>query len=130
MISFIGIYNRELVAAMANLAGDLEARAPANTSTGSASYLRAVIGIGNDSVYGQTVREPTNRDNSYFAPGELAHVGEGGLLSANCNNTHNVAQVPALFRNVPCRVQQSFTWGHGIASGYYPHLTRAPLPNK
>jgi virulence factor Mce-like protein len=130
LISLIGSYHRELVAAMANLAADLEASASANTPTGTASYLRAVIGLGPDSIYGQTVREPTNRDNTYFAPGELANTGKGGLLSANCNNVHNPAQVPLPFANVPCRVQPPFKWGHGVATSYFPRLTRAPLPKK
>ncbi len=132
VISFIGLYNRELVAAMANLAADLQASAPANTTSGMAHYIRAIIGLGPDSVYGQTVREPTNRANTYFAPGELANVGRGGLLSANCNNTHNPSQVPLklLLANVPCRVQPAFNWGHGIAKSYYPHVTRAPTPKK
>ena len=86
--------------------------------------------ISNESVYGQSVREPTNRNNAYFSPGELANVGRGGLLSASCANTGNQAQVPILGHNVPCRVQPGFNWGHGIASGYFPRLTRAPLPSK
>ena len=31
-------------------------------------------------------------------------------------------------KNVPCRVQPPFNWGHGILSAYYPHVTRSPLP--
>ncbi len=115
---------------MANLAADLEATTTANTTSGTASYLRAVIGLGNDSIYGQTIREPTDRNNTYFSPGELANVANGGLLAGNCNNTGNAAQVPTLFKNVPCRVQPGFHWGNGIASGYYPHVTRAALPKK
>ena len=130
VISFIGIYNHELVAAMANLAADLEATTTANTTTGTASYLRAVIGLGNDSIYGQTIREPTDRNNAYFSPGELVNVGNGGLLSANCNNTGNPAQVPTLFKNVPCRVQPGFHWGNGITSGYYPHVTQTRVSKK
>jgi hypothetical protein len=132
VISFIGLYNRELVAGMANLAADLQATASANTPTGTANYIRAIIGLGPDSIYGQTIREPSNRSNTYFAPGELTNIGNGGLLSATCENTHNPAQVPLqlLFSNVPCRVQPGFNWGHGITPAYYPHLTRAPLPKK
>jgi hypothetical protein len=128
IINFIAIYRQELVAAMANLAADLEASAPAGTPSGSASYLRAISAIGRESIYGQTVREPTTRTNTYFAPGELANVGRGGLLAANCNNTGNAAQVPLLFGNVPCRVQPPFAWGNGVLSAYYPHLRRAAAP--
>jgi virulence factor Mce-like protein len=123
VISFIGLYNRELVAAMGNLAATLEATAPAATSSGTASYLRAISMISNESFFGQSVREPTNRDNTYFSPGELANVGKGGLLSASCANTNNTAQVPR-GRNVPCRVQPPFKWGHGLLSAYFPHLKR------
>jgi phospholipid/cholesterol/gamma-HCH transport system substrate-binding protein len=130
IISIIGLYSRELVTAMANLSADLEATAPAATSSGTASYLRALGEISNESLYGQSAREPTNRSNTYFSPGELANVASGGLLSASCSNTHNAAEVPVLGRNVPCRVQPPFQWGGGILSSYYPHVTRAPLPKK
>jgi len=42
--------------------------------------------------------------------------------------TGNVAQVPILGQNVPCRVQPGFSWGGGILSGYFPHVTRATIP--
>src|SRR5579884_1832457 len=126
VISFIGLYNRELVAAMANLAADLEASAPAATPSGRAHYLRAIAAIGNESIFGQSVREPTNRDNTYFEPGELAYIARGGLLSANCDNTGNPSQSGLGFSNVPCRVQGAFNWGNGVIPAYYPHLTRAP----
>jgi hypothetical protein len=128
IISVIGVYHRELVAGMANLAADLQATAVASTSTGSASYLRAVSMIGRESIFGQTIREPTSRNNTYFAPGELANVGKGGLLSANCNNLNNVSQVPAMFGNVRCKLQPPFNWPSPLLSAYYPHTTRAPLP--
>ncbi len=129
IISFIGLYNKELVAAMANLAADLQATAPANTPSGVASYLRAMSMTGNESFYGQSKREPTNRSNSYFSPGQLANVGTGGLLSASCANTTNPAQVPG-GTNVPCRVQPPFKWGNGLLSAYFPHVVRAPLPRR
>lgn len=129
VISMIGLYNKELVTAMANLTAALEATAPAHTPSGTAHYLRAVSMISNESIYGQSVREPTNRDNTYFAPGELANVARGGLLSGSCANTSNRAQVPG-GKNVPCRVQPPFRWGHGLLSAYFPHVTKAPLPRR
>jgi phospholipid/cholesterol/gamma-HCH transport system substrate-binding protein len=127
-ITFVAAYRQELVTAMADLAATLEASAPANTPSGSASYIRAISMIGNESFYGQSVREPSNRNNAYFSPGELAKVGSGGLQSASCANTGNSAQVALGGGNVPCRVQPGFNWGHGILPGYFPRLTRAPLP--
>ncbi len=137
IISFVAIYRQELVAAMANLAATLEASGPAATTTnalgfpaGTAPYLRAIITIGQESVFGQSIREPTNRNNTYYSPGELSFLANGGLQSANCNNTGNTAQVPLSFGNVPCRVQPPYKWGNGILSAYYPHVTRAKLPKK
>jgi virulence factor Mce-like protein len=126
IINFIALYRQELVAAMGNLAADLEATAPASTPLGRASYIRAVSAIGRESIYGQTVREPTVRSNGYFAPGELANVGRGGLQAASCSNAGNPSQLPLSFGNVPCRVQPPFNWGSGILSAYYPHVQRAP----
>ena len=131
VIGFVGVYHKELVAAMGNLAADLEASAPAAVNgfpdrPGQASYLRAISLIANETVYGQTKRNPMNRDNTYFAPGELANVGSGGLLSANCNNIHNPSQVPNLFKNVPCRQQPKFNWPGGVLSAYFPRLKQAP----
>ena len=128
VISFLSLYREELVAAMANLAADLEATAPAATASGSAHYLRAISSLGRESIFGQTIREPTNRDNSYFAPGELANLSSGGLLSANCNNTHNASQVPLAFGNVRCKQQPPFSWGNGIPTSYYPHVTQTRVP--
>jgi hypothetical protein len=129
VISFVSLYREELVTAMADLAATLEATSSAHTASGSASYIRAISMLSDESVYGQSARAPTNRNNTYFAPGELANVGRG-LLSASCSNAGNAAQVPILGHNVPCRVEPGFNWGNGLAPGYYPKLTRAPLPSK
>ena len=82
VISFVGLYSQELTAAMANLAADLEATAPAATTSGRASYLRAIAGVNDQSIFGQSVRDPDNRHNTYFSPGELANLSRGGLLSS------------------------------------------------
>ena len=121
IINFIGLYSTELTTAMANLAASLEARTPANVPGGSASYLRSLAIIGNESVFGQSVREPTNRSNAYFSPGELAQVANGGLESASCANTGNASQAGLGFKNVPCRVQPGFRWA-GLTR-YFPRVT-------
>jgi virulence factor Mce-like protein len=125
VIALLGLYHRELVTAMADLGASLQARAPADTPTGTAGYLRALATLTNESAFGQSVREPTTRSNAYFAPGELSNLGRG-LLSASCANTSNTSQVPLSGGNVPCRVQPPVQWGNGIASGYYPRLKPAP----
>jgi phospholipid/cholesterol/gamma-HCH transport system substrate-binding protein len=126
MIDFIGTYRQELVTAMANLSASLEATAPADTNgwpdqPGSASYLRAVSAVGDETVFGQSVRNPTNRDNANFSPGELAYLARGGLLSTSCANVHNASQSPLRLQNVPCRVQPGFRWNNLVR--YFPHVT-------
>jgi hypothetical protein len=121
IINFIGLYKTELVTAMANLAASLEGTAPANVAGGSTHYLRSLAIVGNESIFGETTREPTNRSNTYFSPGELANVAKGGLLSASCANTSNRSQSGFGFKNVPCRVQPGFRWG-GLTR-YFPHVT-------
>jgi phospholipid/cholesterol/gamma-HCH transport system substrate-binding protein len=122
LISYMYTDRQSLVAAMSNLAAGLQASTAANTPSGSAHYVRAMLTVGNESVFGQSVREPTNRNNTYYAPGELSDLG-AGLESGSCANTHNVSQVPIpLIGNVPCRVQAPFAWGNGVATAYYPHL--------
>jgi ABC-type transporter Mla subunit MlaD len=128
VIAFMGLYSKELTTAMANLSATLEGTAPADTPSGRASYLRAVPMIGDETIFGQSVREPSNRNDTYFAPGELADVGTGGLQAANCSNVHDPSELPLPGGNVPCRVQPPVNWGLGLSSGYFPRLTKAPLP--
>ncbi len=130
MISFVGGYRNELVSAMANLAASLEAHAAAQTTgypdtPGSASYLRSLAIVGNETPFGQSVREPTSRVNPYFSPGELHNFGHG-LEAATCANTANVSQSHLGFRNVPCRVQPGFAWNHLVR--YFPHVTAGSGP--
>lgn len=125
VISFIGLYRQELAGAMSNLAASLEGHASAATNgypdrPGRASYLRSLAIIGNETPFGQSVREPTNRSNPYYAPGELNQLARG-LATATCANTGNVSQVGSPLRNVPCRVQPGFEWNHLVR--YFPHLT-------
>lgn len=134
IINFIAIYSRELTTAMANLGADLEGTAVANTTAytagtpaGQAHYLRSVVPINNESVFGQSVREPTNRHNGYYSPGEQANLASG-LLASDCNNTGDPSQVPLPLGsgNVACRVQPGFPIGD--LTQYYPHLKRSRLP--
>ena len=111
--------------AMADRAATMEATAPAETPGGSASYLRSLSIFGNESSFGESVREPTTRSNTYFAPGELANLGRG-LLAATCEDTGDQSQSHFGFGNVPCRVQPGFKWD-GLTR-YFPHVTAATAP--
>jgi phospholipid/cholesterol/gamma-HCH transport system substrate-binding protein len=126
VINFVGLYHQELTMSMADLAATMEATAPAETPSGSASYLRSLSMVGDESGYGESVREPTTRSNTYFAPGELANLARGGLLAASCDNTGDQSQSHYPFSNVPCRVQPGFGWDR--LTRYFPHVTAARVP--
>jgi ABC-type transporter Mla subunit MlaD len=137
MMAIAGEYRHEILAAMANLGavnqGTASAATTNNTFTaaGTAHYVRVVAPLTSESIGGQSIRPPTNRHNPYYAPGEQANLATG-LLSSDCNDVHNVAQVPFPgARNVPCRLQPGYPWGAvtpTTRNGYFPHLTRAPVP--
>ena len=134
MISFLSQYSKELTSAMANMGSMLQATAGAATTTytagtpaGQAHYGRVLPILNNEDAWGQSVREPTNRHNAYYAPGEQNGLASG-LSASDCDNLKNPSQVPLSAGNVPCKVQAAVNWGNGIAPGYYPHLTQAPLP--
>jgi phospholipid/cholesterol/gamma-HCH transport system substrate-binding protein len=123
VIDYIAEYRTELTTAMATLAATLQATV---TPGGQDHYIRALSTIGRESLYGQPARDPTTRDNTYFAPGELANIARGGLKAASCANTTNPSTAPLAYSNVPCRVQGGYRWGNGIATAYFPRLTAAP----
>jgi phospholipid/cholesterol/gamma-HCH transport system substrate-binding protein len=123
VIDYIAEYRTELTTAMATLAAALQATL---TPGGQDHYLRALSALGRETLYGQSERDPTTRNNTYFAPGELADIAAGGLKAASCANTANPSQAPLPYSNVPCRVQGAHVWGNGVATAYFPRLTAAP----
>jgi hypothetical protein len=124
-INIVGDYRPQLVDGMVNLAAILNARGSANTTTdsdgipaGQATYLRQVLSLGPDSTYGATTRSTAERSNTYFAPGALDGIGTTGEQASSCAGSGPSG-------NVACSLQPSYTWGHGIAPSYYPHVTAA-----
>jgi ABC-type transporter Mla subunit MlaD len=124
VINIVAEMKQELQAGMVNLAAILQGTAGTGTGTGPGGihYIRAGITVGSDSVYGQATRSPGERNNTYFSPGELKDLASG-LYSASCSNTGNSATVPVGTANVPCKLQPTFPWGHGIKTSYFPHVT-------
>jgi virulence factor Mce-like protein len=127
MINYIQLYPREITAAFGNLAADLNGSE--QTSQGVVHYLRGALTLNNEGLLGETVRPSTNRHNPYIAPGELANVVNGGLMSSDCNNINNKTPQSSLSTgNVPCRLQPRFPWPSNAASNgpsYFPHVTAA-----
>jgi len=125
VINVVKEYRLELLAGMSNLAAMLEATAPANVPGGTAHYLRALVSVGTDSVYGQTTRAPGVRSNAYYSPGELNNMAQGKLEASSCSNLSDTATFPVGQSNVPCRLQPGYPWGYGIPKSYYPHVKQA-----
>jgi virulence factor Mce-like protein len=132
MIDFIGRYSADIVTSMLNYSTALEAVGPAATTTatmgtpkGQAHYARVLSPINSEILFGQSIREPANRHNAYYSPGELAQLA-GGLTASDCANIHNTAQLPLPLNNLPCVAQAPFAWGStapSTPSSFYPHLT-------
>jgi phospholipid/cholesterol/gamma-HCH transport system substrate-binding protein len=126
MINIISDYKQNLVTSMADLAAILQGQTSANVSpgvfpsvgvSGEAKYVRALITLGPDTLWGATTRSPAIRNNTYPSVSELARVGHGGEQAASCTG--------AGAGNVPCQLAPSVSWGHGLTSSYYPHVTKA-----
>jgi ABC-type transporter Mla subunit MlaD len=121
-INIVDDYRSQLVLGMTDLADILNAQTTANTTsdslgvpTGQAKYLRQLLTLGPDTLFGQTSRSAAMRTNTYFAPGALDSIGHAGEPASTCAG--------AGAGNVPCTLQPSFDWGHGISNSYYPHVT-------
>ncbi len=124
VINIVADYRSQIVLGMSDLAAILNAQTSANTTsnslgvaTGQAKYLRQVLTLGPDSLFGATTRSPAERTNTYFSPGALASVGTTGEPAASCAGAGS--------GNVPCQLQSSYDWGHGIGTSYYPHVVAA-----
>ena len=124
IVNIVSDYRQQLVAGMTNLAAILNGQTSASTTsdalgipTGSAKYLRQLLTLGPDTMFGATQRSPAERTNTYFAPGALAKVGTSGETAASCAGAGT--------GNVPCQLQPAYAWGDGIGSSYYPHVVAA-----
>ncbi|MBO0767178.1 MAG: MCE family protein [Solirubrobacterales bacterium] len=122
MVDLISKYRQQMVTGMSDLAASSEATAPASTTSnalgfpaGQANYLRALITLGSDSVFGATHKNPSVRTNAYPAPGQLSRVGNGGYQASSCSGTGG--------GNIPCQLQPKYDWGSTAGSSYYPRLS-------
>jgi ABC-type transporter Mla subunit MlaD len=134
VVNYMGLYSKELTAALTHFGQINENIAPAattqaigNAPAGMAHYPRVLPPLNNEDLFGQATREPTNRHNPYTSPGELSNLATG-LETSDCNNTGDAATVPVPATAIKCVTQPSYPWGSqipGLASGYFPHLTRS-----
>jgi phospholipid/cholesterol/gamma-HCH transport system substrate-binding protein len=93
VMEYLTAYRRELVAAMANLGAALEATSPSDNGV-VLHYLRTLLVFNDESEVGASKRVPDNRHNAYYAPGELASIGHGGVRASDCRNLSNPPSRP------------------------------------
>jgi phospholipid/cholesterol/gamma-HCH transport system substrate-binding protein len=120
----ISRYSTEAVMDFANLASALQATTT-NADGTRQHYLRTLIPITNESLYGQSSRPGTNRHNAYPAPGALEALAHGEPLEAlDCRNAGR-GGIPSLLGSPPpCVVQQPWTFQGRTAT--YPQVRREP----
>ena len=124
VIAFIARYQQELVAAMATSPPTSRPPRRPTRRPGRPLTCGRSPALGRESVYGQSVREPTNRNNTYFSPGRASPIGHRWLVSAQLRQRRQHLAAPLLFGNVGCRLQPQFPWGR--ESG--PATTRTSRP--
>ncbi len=124
IISLVKRYRRELVATVANSAASNQATSPGIDGK-PVHYLRSMVPVTEEALVGYEHRLPSNRHNAYFAPGELANLGKGGLLASNCENTKN-PQTVSVIGSAPADCKLQPPWTFGGATRYFPHVDRVP----
>jgi ABC-type transporter Mla subunit MlaD len=125
VIDLISAYKRELVGAVANVAGATNATSADSTGK-EASYLRAVIPFTEEGLTGQGQRSGNNRHNPYPAPGTWETIGREGLPASDCRNVNNPSTGQLGSGAPPCRVQEPWTFAG--QKRYYPHVLAATPP--
>jgi virulence factor Mce-like protein len=117
VIAYVGAYQPELVATMANVRATTNGRT-ADSKGAQTPYLRTLTMQAAESRIGRDARLGTNRHNAYRAPGGLMPLAEG-LTSSNCANAGSGAEpAPA------CKVQPPWSFA-GAKLRYYPHVEAA-----
>jgi len=87
-------------------------------------YANGIITLWNESIGGWTKRLPSNRGNTYPAPGFLEDIARGGLRSYDCRHIGNRAYLPPFGGAPPCITQGP--WTYDGTTRAYPHLLPAP----
>lgn len=109
MISYVGRYDRELVATLANVSSTTAATSPRSDGT-QVPYLRTLTMFGLETATGQERRLGSNRHNAYPAPGGLAGLEEG-LASSNCAH----AVEGGFPKAPPCRLQEGWLFEDDVS---------------
>jgi hypothetical protein len=110
VVQILEAYTNEIVAALANLGAATQAT-NVQPNGEALHYLRALVPVGNETVFGYARRPGSNRHNAYTAPGGLGALATGGLKAFDCNNVGNPTPLPVLGSGAPpCMVQAPWTF--------------------
>jgi ABC-type transporter Mla subunit MlaD len=117
-------YRRDIAAAVAKGAASTEATTETEGG-GRKHYLRTLLPLLNEDLFGFGTRVPTNRHNPYPQPGSLSDIAHGGLKAWDCANLGNPQVFPPVGLGAgppPCRVQKPWTFDGQTSS--FPHVRR------
>jgi ABC-type transporter Mla subunit MlaD len=127
MVALAKRFTPELLATMVNLSAIDSATSPGAHGQ-LLRYVRAQPVFSNELLFGQTARPSSQRQNAYFAPGELADLAHGGLKASNCSNVTSTSNpLPPIGSGAPPCVLQP-AWPFEGATRYYPHVEAARPP--
>lgn len=118
-------YKREIVSSLAKGTAATQASTP-RADGSRAHYIRTLMPILSESLFGYGQRQPYNRHNPYPSPGALEGMANGGLHAFDCRNTSNPQQAPPIPPGAgapPCLAQQPWTFQGETRA--FPHLERA-----
>ena len=116
----IAVYDRSVVAAVANTGDAFQASTPGAGGTAE-HYARGILYLSNELLFGYPQRPGTSRYNPYLTPDGLAKFATG-LDAFDCRNTGNLTPVPVIGLGgpPPCHVQGPWTF-QGMTADF-PHV--------
>ena len=121
VVDYLGLYEREVVAATAGVAAATQAVEQQGASTEPIHYLRALVPFTAEGLVAASERFGTNRHNPYFLPGALEKLDKQ-LETFDCRNTDN--QSPAGTEAPPCVVAPNLKFQG--RSTRFPQLRKQP----
>ena len=117
VVELLEAYRRDGVADIAHLGAALQATTT-RADGSKLHYLRTLIPVNNEMIFGQSNRLASNRHNAYLAPGALDNFGR--FEASDCRNTSNAQTIPVLGEGAPPCLEAR-PWTFRGASRVWPH---------
>ncbi|MBA2347114.1 MAG: MCE family protein [Solirubrobacterales bacterium] len=115
-------YRRDIVSSVSNVTAATNATTPRPDGKPK-HYLRTIVQLNNEILFGQTDRGGTHRENAYLPPLGLSPVLNGGTVrSITCEDVSKADPLPALGTGAPpCLQQEPYSLAGGPA-GIVPRV--------